>query len=229
MKRILLILLAVLIGAEAFSYAAVEDGKRSDRIESLWEEYEDASRKDYVQRMANILEKIKAEALKEKSTWDYYKAVCFYVRAKSAHDWKLAEELQAQAQEEITAYGEPVLDYLLRRESMSVEEKLEYLDENADKLKSKKNTDVYEGAGIVYEDVLTATLSNDYQYVLWDMLTRSHRPSVEECTKVYELLSESLGGVYPQAGLAEYIYMKRVIDPERSDDVEKDFGALAQK
>ena len=229
MKRILLILLAVLIGAEAFSYAAVEDGKRSDRIESLWEEYEDASRKDYVQRMANILEKIKAEALKEKSTWDYYKAVCFYVRAKSAHDWKLAEELQAQAQEEITAYGEPVLDYLLRRESMSVEEKLEYLDENADKLKSKKNTDVYEGAGIVYEDVLIATLSNDYQYVLWDILTRSHRPSVKECTKVYELLSESLGGVYPQAGLAEYIYMKRVIDPERSDDVEKDFGALAQK
>ena len=229
MKRILLILLAVLIGAEAFSYAAGDDGKRSDRIESLWKEYEDASQRDYVQRMTNILEKIKAEALKERSTWDYYKAVCFYVRAKSAHDWKLAEELQDQAKEEIDSYGEPILDYMLRRESMSMEQKLEYLSENGDKLKSRKNADVYEGAGIVYEDVLTTTLSNDYQYVLWDILTRSHRPSVGECTKVYELLSESLGGVYPQAGLAEYIYMKKVIDPERSDDVEKDFGDLAQK
>ena len=45
MKRILLILLAVLIGAEAFSYAAGDDGKRSDRIESLWKEYEDASQR----------------------------------------------------------------------------------------------------------------------------------------------------------------------------------------
>lgn len=215
-----MILLAVLIGAEAFSYAAGDDGKRSDRIESLWKEYEDASQRDYVQRMTNILEKIKAEALKERSTWDYYKAVCFYVRAKSAHDWKLAEELQDQAKEEIDSYGEPILDYMLRRESMSMEQKLEYLSENGDKLKSRKNADVYEGAGIVYEDVLTTTLSNDYQYVLWDILTRSHRPSVGECTKVYELLSESLGGVYPQAGLAEYIFMKRVIDPERSDDVE---------
>ena len=180
MKRILLILLAVLIGAEAFSYAAGDDAKRSDRIESLWKEYEDASQKDYVQRMTNILEKIKAEALKERSTWDYYKAVCFYVRAKSAHDWKLAEELQDQAKEEIDSYGEPILDYMLRRESMSMEQKLEYLSENGDKLKSRKNADVYEGAGIVYEDVLAATLSNDYQYVLWDILTRPHRPSVEE-------------------------------------------------
>ena len=229
MKRILLILLAVLIGAEAFSYAAGDDGKRSDRIESLWKEYEDASQRDYVQRMTNILERIKAEALKERSTWDYYKAVCFYVRAKSAHDWKLAEELQNQAKEEIDSYGEPILGYLLLRDEMNVEQKLEYLSENGDKLKSRKTADVYEGAGIVYEDVLTATLSNDYQYVLWDILTRSHRPSVEECAEVYGLLSESLGGIYPQAGLAEYIYMKRVIDPERAGDVEKDFGALAQK
>ena len=229
MKRILMILLAVLIGAEAFSYPAGNDGKRSDRIESLWKEYEDASQRDYVQRMTNILDKIKAEALKERSTWDYYKAVCFYARAKSAQDWKVSEEVQNQAKEEIDSYGEPILDYLLRSGSMSMEQKLEYLSENGDKLKSRKNADVYEGAGIVYEDVLAATLSDDYQYVLWDILTRSHRPSVEGCAEVYRLLSESLGGIYPQAGLAEYIYMKRIIDPERSDDVEKDFGALALK
>ena len=228
MKRILLILLAVLTGAEAFSYGAVIDGNKNERIEALWKEYEDASQKDYIQRMTNILDKIKVEALRERSTWDYYKAVCFYVRAKSARDWKLTEELQAQAQQEITAYGEPVLDYLRRRESMSVGQKLEYLNENADELKSRRNADVYEGAGIVYPDVLTTTLSNDYQYVLWDILTRSRRPSVDECADIYDLLSESLTGVYPQAGLAEFIYLKRVFDSEKSAGMDE-FEALAER
>ncbi len=229
MKRILVILLAALIGAEAFSYAAGGDVNGRDQIESLWKEYEDASQKDYIQRMTNVLEKIKVEALKERSTWDYYKAVCLYARAKSSRDWKLTEELYAQAEEEIGAYGEPVLDYMLRRESMSMEQKIAYLDENADKLKSRKNTDVYEGAGIVYDDVLLATLSNDYQYLLWDILTRSHRPSVEECTDIYGLLSESLAGVYPQAGLAEYIYKKRILDTGKSTEIDEEFGPLAQK
>ena len=228
MKRILMIMLAALIGAEAFSYAAVTDGEKSEQIESLWKEYEDASQKDYIKRMTNILEKIKVEALKERSTWDYYKAVCLYVRAKSSRDWKLAEELQTQAQEEITAYGEPLLDYLLRRGSMSVGQKLEYLNDNADKLKARRNADVYEGNGIEYPDVLTATLSSDYQYVLWDILTRSRRPSVDECADVYDLLSESLAGVYPQAGLAEFIYLKRVFDSEKSAGMDE-FEALAER
>lgn len=227
MKRILVVILVALMAAEAFSYAAVAEGNKNDHLETLWKEYEDASQKDYIQRMTNILEKIKVEALKERSPWDYYKAVCFYVKAKSARNWKLTEELQTQAQEEITAYGEPVLDYLLRRESMSVAQKLDYLRENADKLKSRKNTDVYEGVGIVYADVLTNTISNDYQYVLWDVLTRSIHPSVEECADIYELLSESLAGVYPQAGLAEYIYMKRGRNSGKSAGV-KEFEALAE-
>ena len=91
MKRILVIILAALLAAEVFSYAAVADGNKNGSIETLWKEYEDASQKDYIQRMSNILEKIKVEALKERSTWDYYKAVCFYVRAKSEHNWKLTE------------------------------------------------------------------------------------------------------------------------------------------
>jgi hypothetical protein len=214
--------------AEVFSYAAVADGNKNNYLETLWKEYEDASQKDYIQRMTNILEKIKVEALKERSSWDYYKAVCFYVRAKSEHNWKVTEELETQAQEEISAYGEPILDYLLRRESMSVRQKLEYLEKNADKLKSRKNMDVYEGAGIVCADVLASTLCDDYQYVLWDILTRSHRLSADECVDVYGLLSESLEGVYPQAGLAEYIYIKRTFESDKSAGILK-FETLAQK
>ena len=228
MKRIL-ILLAALIGAVAFTYDAAAAEKRNEQIESLWEEYEAASEKDYIQRMTRILDEIKVEALKERSAWDYYKAVCFSVKAKSAHNWKLAEELQAQAKKEIEAYDEPILDYLLRRESMSAEQKLAYLAEHADKLKSRRNADVHEGAGIIYPDVLLSTLNNDYQYILWDALTNSYRPSGEQCADIYELLSESLAGAYPQAGIAEFMYLKKIQDPENPAGMEEEFGTLAEK
>ena len=230
MKRLLLIFVSVALAAGVLSYAAApKDAKKDESIASLWDQYEKASEKDQVGKMADILETIKARSLEERSTWDYYKSCCGYVAAMSSRNWKLRNELASAAIEEISAYGEPVLDYLLNREMMTDEERLAFLDENAEVLKSRRNTDVYAGVGMIYHKALLPTVADDYQFVLWDMFNGGVFHDFEHRKVIYDKLSESLGGVYPQAAVAEFVFMKTSLRAEVMKDHEEPLAAFAQE
>lgn len=229
MKRTLLMSLFVVLAAGLLSYAGPHSHKKDESVASLWLQYEKASEKDQIQKMADILEDIKDRSLKERSTWDYYRACCAYVDVMSARNWKLRGELASAAIEEISAYGEPLLDYLLKRHHMTDQERLAFLDENAGTLQARRNPEVYESVGMMYHKVLLPTVTNDYEFVLWDMLGGSMYRDNEHLKMIYERLSESLDGVYPQAGLAEFAFMKISLAADVLEDHEEKFGAFAQK
>ena len=229
MKRTLLISLFAVLAAGLLSYAGPHSHKKDESVASLWLQYEKASEKDQIQKMADILKEIKDRSLEERSTWDYYRACCAYVDVMSARNWKLRGELASAAIEEISAYGEPLLDYLLKRHHMTDQERLAFLDENAGTLQARRNPEVYESVGMMYHKVLLPTVTNDYQFVLWDMLGGSMYRDYEHLKVIYERLSESLDGVYPQAGLAEFAFMKISLAADVLEDHEEKFGAFAQK
>ena len=72
------------------SFIAMEHKKEDKSLEALWTEYRKASEQDRVQKMAAVLEEIKAEAIDRKASWDYYQACNDYVEVKSRRNWKLS-------------------------------------------------------------------------------------------------------------------------------------------
>lgn len=194
----------------------MERRKEDKSLETLWTEYNKALQQDRVQKTAGILEEIKVKALEEKASWDYYLACRNYVNVKSRHDWKLRESLQEQMRNEILAYDEPLLTYLMERESLGGEELLALVAEKKGMLVERHNKEVYEARGSVLNDAVVPLIQNDYEYVLWDMFKLcmygwSGRDLREN---VYALLSDQLADGYPKAGIAEFFYVKRIV-PER--------------
>lgn len=224
----LLMLVSVALAAGILSYAEVPNGTKEDEsIASLWNQYEKASERDLVGRMEDILEKIKDKASEERSTWDYYCACIRYAGVKSSRNWKLHDEAWTQAKEEIARYGEPVLTYLLESSEMDVEQKLAYLDAHSEVLKSRRNADVYEGEGVMYPEVLIPTIADDYQFILWNLMETVYGRN-EDFVNIYDRLKTDLAGVYPQAGLAEFIYRKKS-SVKSGAEVRAEFEDMAKK
>lgn len=217
MKRLLLLFLTAVLAAGLISYAEVPgDRKKAESLSSLWMQYEKALENDQIQKMAAILEDIKGKALKERRAWDYYKACLRYASAKAARNWKLYEECLKNAKEEIHAYGEPVLDYLINSSEMNTEQKLAFLDAYGEVLRSRRNVDVYQGEGTMFPEVLIPTIENDFQFILWDLLAKVYCRD-EGYAAIYERLEDNLDGEYPQAGIAEFIYRKNTSAQSGSD------------
>lgn len=194
------------------SFSASGKGKVKTMGE-LWTAYEDAIGNDRIQKASDILEDIKEMALKQRRTWDFYDAWRKYVDCCSRRDWKRREELSAQMDAEVRAYGEPVLDFLLDIRDMEPEEMMEKIEAGASELRLRKNTDVYEGYGTVYGDVIVPTVRNDHEFVLWTLYASYvYRGKYSEMS--YRMLHDELGDVYPQAGLAEYHYLTTRRDEE---------------
>lgn len=227
MKHLILILLSVVFASGQIFNANVSEEQKERSLETLWKEYESASKKDYVEDMTDVLEKIKEQSLKERSAWDYYKACRLYAQVKSYKNWKLWEENDKKAESEIEAYGEPVLEYLFKRDLMGLKDALAFLEKHEDRLKSARNEDVYEGAGMIYKEVLLPVVSSDYEFILWDMLAR-YSAWAEEYSRIQDLLKETFGDVYPQAGIMEFVSMEDKFFLDADRDL-SGFRALADK
>ena len=209
MKRILIILMALLSSAVQTSFITMESKKEDKSLESLWAEYAKAADQDRVRKMAGILEEIKAEALVERASWDYYRACRDHVEVMSRSNWKLRDSLQKQMRNEIMAYDDPLLIYLTDRDFLSREELLESLEEMRSRLRSERNVGVYKGRGDMLNGAVRPLIENDYEYALWDLfrlcIYGHGKPDVS--ARIYGLLKDEIADSYPKEGIADYYHL----------------------
>ena len=154
MKRIIITLMALLPIAVLSSFITMEIRKEEKSLEVLWAEYDKATQQDRIQKRAGLLEEIKVKALEERADWDYYRACRDYVNVRSRRDWKQKDTLQKQMRSEILAYDEPLLIYLMDRETAGPEELLESLAKMKDRLAERRGEDVYAARGNILNPAL---------------------------------------------------------------------------
>lgn len=226
MNRFLFTIMVLSFLAALTSFVVMDSRKEDKSLEGLWAEYEKASQQDLVREMAEILEEIKAAALSERAAWDYYRSCDEYVDVKSRRNWKLRAGLRRQMKSEIYAYDEPLLIYLFERNELSREELLESVSGMEERLKAGHNREVYDGNSDVAPDsAVLSLIANDYEYVLWDMFTRSFYGAQEFRDSVYGLLKEEVGDSYPKAGIAEYRYIVHSFEGEAEKSALKELAA----
>lgn len=216
MKRIIFILVALLSATVLSSSIVMGRSDEGRSLKALWAEYQEASEQDRIRKMTEILEEIKKEALSERAAWDYYRSCCEYVDVRSRRNWKLRDSLRKQMFKEITAYDEPLLQYLSDRERLSADDLLKSMLEMKGRLAARQNRDVYEGVGgVLVNAAVRPLIDNDYEYALWDLfrMTADGREGLRD--GVYALLKKEIGDTYPKAGIAEYHYAKKaLLNPE---------------
>ncbi len=216
MKRIIITLIALLSIAVLSSFITMERKKEEKSLEALWAEYDKAMQQDRIQKMADLLAEIKAEALEERSGWDYYRACRDYVNVRSRRDWKQRDTLQKQMRSELLAYDEPLLVYLMDRETLGPKELMTSAAEMKDRLAGRRNEDIYVGRGEILNPAVMPLTGDDYEYVLWDMFSQSCYGYFSSAVKkeVYGMLKEELEDSSVKAGIAEYFYAVRVASEE---------------
>ena len=216
MKRIIITLMALLFIAVLSSFITMERKKEEKSLEALWAEYGKATQQDRVQKMADLLEAIKVKALEDRAGWDYYRACRDYVNVRSRRDWKQRDTLQKQMRSEILAYDEPLLIYLMDRETLGPKELMKTVAEMKDRLVGRRNEDVYEGRGVILNPAVVPLTGDDYEYVLWDMFNQSCYGYFSSAVKeeVYDMLKEELVNSSVKAGIAGYFYAVRVAPEE---------------
>ncbi|NLZ18821.1 MAG: hypothetical protein GXY24_00915 [Bacteroidales bacterium] len=176
-------------------------------LKRLWAEYGKAVDADRPKDQADILERIKKEASARHLAWDYYDACWKYVEARSSTNWKLHDELRAQAYSDIERYGEPVAVFYTRKESASAEDLLAYVNEKKDLLLKARNPRFYDNdsdlSNFAYSGALRPKIANDYEYALWSLLGKSRSDTVSDAVKAY------FTGRYPYDAFVDYTVIGR--------------------
>ena len=207
MKALKLISL-ILLTLSNMTFQACAKDKNGHTLTKLWAEYEKAVDADKPKDQADILERIKKEATAQKLPWDFYDACWKYYQARVSTNWKLRDELRSQANKEIEEFGEPVAVFYNRKGSSSTLNLLQYVKEHKDRLQETKNPEFWENDsglnGYVFSSILPERLSNDYDYVLWSLL--SDRRSREAEAAAREHFAER----YPLEPFVEYALTSRM-------------------
>lgn len=186
----------------------------------LWKEYAKASGADRPKKEAEILLRIKEQALAGRLMWDYYDAARKYVQVSSRRDWKLREKLEKELEQEVVAYGEPLLSFVHACEGgHDAAWLLDFVQSHERELKSGKNAPMYKAFSPFrrsldnYSEILLPLIGNDYEYALWFILGYWHLDD-SALEHVRTLIDAELGGRYPEAAFAEYEYVSRISGEE---------------
>ncbi|MBQ9475577.1 MAG: hypothetical protein IJU69_04905, partial [Bacteroidales bacterium] len=200
MKRLLLLSCAI------FALACPLFSQDSDghALVSLWKEYQKADDDDLPRNQLDILTRIKDQARTKRLVWDFYDASQKYVAVSSSLDWKQSSRVKSEMDKEVSSFGSALMSFYHRRQN-SVGNLLEFVQKNAAELKTTSNPQFYKKdssfSSPVYSAVLTAEVSNDYEYALWSLFLR-------EPEKVSSLMAECFEGRYPLQALMEYHRIK---------------------
>lgn len=226
MKKIIFMsVLAMILALTAFISMGKEKKRNtadSQEIAALWKEYGEACQADKPQKMASVLENIKAVARQQRKTWDYYKACEEYVGAVSMRNWKLRDSLESGFRKEIAEYDEPLLSVMMmldRREEQA-DSVLAFIRDKAGRLKQSRNADVYRNRFVFNENgplmpEMFPLVSNDYEYALWELLNISGWSYGHVSQKVLEELEAAAGDEYPKRGAARWLYALRHIAQDK--------------
>ena len=169
MKAIKLLTLTLLTVMNLpFNACAKDDDGHT--LTKLWATYQKAVDADRPKDQADILLQIKKEASAQHLAWDYYDACWKYVDARSSTNWKLHDQLQAEAFNDIMQYGEPIAVYFARKGEKDGAALLSYVVGQKERMLQANNPEFWHRdgniSGLLYADALVPLLQNDYEYAL---------------------------------------------------------------
>ena len=180
-------------------------------LTALWKQYEEASKADRPQKEAEILAKIKAEAVRQRLAADFYDAATKYVETVQRRDWKKREELRANLEKEVKEFDQPMVTYLWMSEQAgtSSDVRWKYVRDRVDAFRTGHNDALWRGIGGLMGGAMTEFVGSDYEYVLWHLLG-SRRYDDPERDEIYQALKAEVDGKDPQEGyLAYYVANRR--------------------
>ncbi len=220
MKRIIIIVTALLSIVVMTSFVLMGTGKRDKEFTELWIKYYNADKKDRIQDMADILEDIKELAFEQKSSLDYFRACDEYVNVKSRQNWKLTDQLVSSAAEELHAYGDPMLEIFFGlRHGAAADSLAVKAGRAAEDMKGHRNSGIYNFYGHsifnVYEadrfnNLMKKSVADDYEFVLWALVMLRGYDS----EWAYGELAEYLDGRYPAAQYLNYLEIMNETEPD---------------
>ena len=208
MKTLKLITLLLTFTLTYMHLPALAKDREDHTLVKMWAEYYKAQDDDRPKDQADILLKIKKEALAQHLTWDYYDATWKYVDVRSSTNWKLADELRTEAVRDIEKFGEPVAVFYNRRTPVDSDQLLKYVKENKSRLEQTYNPEFHgRDDGVLrhqYHVFLLSHFKNDYEYALWSLFG-----SARTSTAIAEEITGYFAGRYPFDALVEYTRMSR--------------------
>lgn len=206
MKPILSTLAAVFLTLSGYA-------QTDHNLERLWKSFEQTEKDDKPKEGLSILGKIKSEALRSRSSWDYFRACDCCRDLKVRINWKDRQSASEAFEKEIEDYADPVAGFYFRkyRRYNSPGELKKFALDNRRRLEKGRNTEFYRNdhsiAGFICPEALLPLIENDWQYVLWSLFLSG------------EEIEDSCGldaGRYPLDAFADYTLALRSPDETES-------------
>ena len=179
-------------------------------LTALWKQYEEANKADRPQKEADILSKIKAEAVKQRLAADFYDAAVRYVESVQRRDWKKRDELRKNLEKEVKDFNEPMVTYLWMSDHAGSpsDARWAFVRDRAEAFRAGHNTALWRGIGGLMGGAMKDFVASDYEYVLWHLLG-SRRYDNPEKDELYQALKTEVAGKNPQEGYLAYYVANR--------------------
>ncbi|MGN0195986.1 MAG: MG2 domain-containing protein [Candidatus Cryptobacteroides sp.] len=196
------------------------------RLVNEWKEYRRCEEKDLPASAAEALEVVIKVATEKKYAWDFYDGWCKYADVRSRRSWKERNALEKEFAAAVEQYGDPIVRYAFEasRGSVNAAWAEAFLSSEGNRLKQSQNESFYRFCGStpgMLSGNLYKYISNDYEYVLWDMTARNTGPS--QC----DSLRSELGGKYPAAAFLDFLVADRDSDPSVMEELVRKYDGTA--
>lgn len=204
MKRILVLSLVAFLGG-ALSLSAQKTDADGYVLTDLWKQYKAAEKADRPKTEAELLSKIKAEAMRRHLSVDFYDAATNYVTTVARRDWKQRDALKEALGKEVDQFNEPVVTflYLLEDKSAPAQEIWQYVRDRADGFADRTEAFYKRGLGGFLGGALSKFVASDREYVLWRMIGYNRFFSAQR-EEIVQELKALVAGRYPNEAALEY-------------------------
>ena len=191
-------------------------------LTALWKQYEEASKADRPQKEAEILTKIKAEAVKQRLAADFYDAAVKYMESVQRRDWKKRDELRKNLEKEVKDFNEPMVTYLWMSDQAGSpsDARWAFVRDRSEAFRSGHNTALWRGIGGLMGGAMKDFVASDYEYALWHLLG-SRRYDDPEKDELYQALKAEVAGKQPGEGYLAFYVANRKSGADRKAALEE--------
>lgn len=220
MKHLCQIISAVVLFFAATMAMFGSMGSRHDEVKtdrdghvlvSLWSDFVKAKEADRPQSAIAVLREIIDRASDEHLAWDFYDGWRNYVDVSYSRDWGAGYNAGSEMKDAVEAFGEPVAVFCARyakNYGAETDEKIRFVSDNAARLKASENRGFYSFGTTGLPDFLQESISDDYEYLLWYMLSGLYHDA-EDFMRISDMLSAEVGESYPSGAYLEFCRIDR--------------------
>ena len=178
-------------------------------LTALWKQYEEANKADRPQKEAEILEKIKTEAMKQHLPADFFDAATQYVEVVRRRDWKKVSEARDNLKKEVKDFNDPLVTFLwMGNNGSSSDERWAFVKDRTKVFREGHNPALYRGVDGLMDGALKEYMESDYEYALWRLL--GSRPNyLLGSDELCKALETEVAGKYPAEGYLAYYVATR--------------------